>query len=52
MVSAWEEVKLEVITRYFKHAGMYPNEAVEIDDPFVVKENTLRRSSRWKLCCS
>ena len=37
MVSAWEEVKPEVITWCFKHVGMYPDEAeaIEIDDPFA-----------------
>ncbi|XP_068704078.1 uncharacterized protein [Montipora foliosa] len=40
MVSAWEEVKPEVITRCFKHVGMYPDEAeaIEIDDPFAGEE--------------
>ena len=40
MVSAWEEVKPEVITRRFKHVGMYPDEAeaIEIDDPFAGEE--------------
>ena len=40
MVSAWEEVKPEVITRCFKHVRMYPDEAeaIEIDDPFAGEE--------------
>lgn len=40
MVSAWEEVRPEVITRCFKHVGMYPDEAeaIEIDDPFAGEE--------------
>ena len=40
MVSAWEEVKPAVITRCFKHVGMYPDEAeaIEIDDPFAGQE--------------
>lgn len=40
MVSAWEE-KPEVITRRFKHVGMYPDKAepMEIDaDPFAGEE--------------
>ena len=38
MVSAWEEVKPEVIARCFKH--VYPDEAEanEIDDPFAGEE--------------
>ena len=40
MVSAWEEVKPDVITSCFKHVGMYPHEAkaIEIDDPFPGEE--------------
>lgn len=41
MVTAWEEVKPEVITRCFKHVGMYPEEeeAMEVDDdPFAGEE--------------
>ena len=40
MVSTWEEVKPEVITRCFKHVGMYPDEAeaIEIDNPFAGEE--------------
>ena len=39
-MSAWEEVKPDVITRCFKHVGMYPDEAeaIEIDDPFAGEE--------------
>ena len=40
MVSAWEEVKPEVIIKCFKHVGMNPeeNQAEEDDDPFAGKE--------------
>ena len=39
-VSAWEEVKTEVIIKCFKHVGMNPeeNQAEEDDDPFVGEE--------------
>lgn len=39
-MSAWEEVKPEVITRCFKHVGVYPDEAeaIEIYDPFAGEE--------------
>lgn len=37
MVMAWEEVKLEVSVRCFKHVGLYPEETGtdEDDDPFA-----------------
>ena len=40
MVSAWEEVKPEVITGCFKYVDMYPDEAeaIEIDNPFACEE--------------
>ena len=41
MVSAWEEVKPEVITKCFKHVGMYPDETESMlteDDPFDGEE--------------
>ena len=40
MVSAWEEVKPELIIKYFKHVGMNPegNQAEEDDDPFAGEE--------------
>lgn len=40
MVSAWEEVKPEVIIKCFKHVGMHPeeNHAEEDDDPFAGEE--------------
>ena len=40
MLSAWEEEQPEVITRCFKHVGMYPDEAeaIDIDDPFADEE--------------
>ena len=40
MVSAWEEVKPEVIIKCFKHVGMNPeeNQAEEDDDPFAGEE--------------
>ena len=31
-------MKPEVITRCFKRVGMYPDEAIEIEDPFAVEE--------------
>ena len=39
-MSAWEEVKPEVISRCFRHMGMYPDEVegIEIDNPFAGKE--------------
>ena len=39
-MSAWEEVKPEVITRCFKHVEVYPDEAeaIEIYDPFAGEE--------------
>ena len=41
MVNAWEEVKPEVITKCFKHVGMYPDETESMlteDDPFDGEE--------------
>ena len=39
MVSAWEEVPSEVISKCFKHVGMYPDEEMEMDDdPFAGEE--------------
>ena len=39
MVSAWLEVVSEVISKCFKHVGMYPDEEMEMnDDPFAGKE--------------
>ena len=36
MVSAWDEVPSEVISKCFKHVGMYPDEEMEMDDdPFA-----------------
>ena len=39
-MSAWEEVKPEVIIKSFKHVGMNPeeNQAEEDDDPFAGEE--------------
>ncbi|XP_068671032.1 tigger transposable element-derived protein 6-like [Montipora foliosa] len=39
MVSAWEEVPSEVISKCFKHVGMYPDQETEMDDdPFAGEE--------------
>lgn len=43
MVSAWEEVRPEIIIKCFRHVGMYPDEqermnADEDDDPFAGEE--------------
>ena len=39
IVSAWEEIPAEVISKCFKHVGMYPDEELEMDDdPFAGKE--------------
>ena len=39
MVSALEEVPSEVISKCFKHVGMYPDGEMEMnDDPFVGEE--------------
>lgn len=40
-MSAWEEVKPEVVTTCFKHVGMYSDkrrEDIEIDDHFACKQ--------------
>ena len=52
MVSAWQEVKPEVITRCFKHVGMYPDESevIEIDDPFAGEEELEMETLRSKIC--
>ena len=39
MVSTWEEVPSEVISKCFKHVGMYPDQETEMDDdPFAGEE--------------